>query len=98
MEAGKVEVNGSTVEGLSIHRVGIVEGTRVPDVVLDTGCSQTIVRRDIVPEEKTVAGEPIMLCCVHGDTVLYPLAERRTAPGPQRQRTHHWVCRERISR
>ena len=43
VEAGKVEVNGSTVEGVSVHRIGIVEGTRVPDIMLDTGCLQTIV-------------------------------------------------------
>ena len=47
------------------------------DVVLDTGCACTIVRRDLVPEEKFVAGATIRLRCAHGDVVTYPLAAVR---------------------
>ena len=42
--------------------------------LLDTGASTTIVRRDLVPEEK-ITGEEISIRCAHGDTIVYPLAE-----------------------
>ena len=63
---------GCIVDGVSVHRPGVVEGTRVPDVVLDTGCSRTMVRDDLVPEERRVAGEAITLRCAHGDSVVPP--------------------------
>ena len=44
-----------------ISHTGVVEGHRVKDILLDTKCSQTFVRKDLVPN-------------AHGDTVLYPLA------------------------
>ena len=62
---GTVEVKGETAEGVSVHRIESVEGTQVPDIVLDTGCSLTMVRQDLVPEERKLTGEAIMLRCVH---------------------------------
>ena len=56
-------------------RKGVVEGKDVADIVLDTGCSRTMVRRDLVREEKHLDGEAVTVRCAHGDTVLYPLAE-----------------------
>ena len=38
--------------GVTAHRSGTVEGMRVSDIVLDTGCSQTMVRRDLVAKSK----------------------------------------------
>ena len=52
-----------------------IEGTLVGDVLLDTGCTRTLVRRELVPEEKMLQGESVAVRCAHGDTVLYPLAE-----------------------
>ena len=46
----------------------------VSEVVLDTGCSRTMVRRDLVPEENLLPGEAVTVLCAHGDTMLYPLA------------------------
>ena len=66
---------GSVVGGVSVHRPGVVEGVRVGNIVLDTGCSRTIVHSDLVPEGRQLSGEAITLRCAHGDTVLYPLAE-----------------------
>ena len=43
------------------------------DVLLDTGCSRTLVRRDLVPESKRLDGS-VAIRCAHGDTVEYPLA------------------------
>ena len=45
-----------------------VEGT-----LLDTGCSQTLVRKGLVPKGKSLL-ETVELGCVHGDKVSYPLA------------------------
>ena len=45
-----------------------VEGMSVEDILLDTGCSRTMVRRELVDEEKALEGEAIvpmeMLPCI----------------------------------
>ena len=51
----------------------MVEGQAADDILLDTGCSKTLVRRDLVPTGK-VLQEPVPIRCAHGDTVMYPLA------------------------
>ena len=61
--------------GGSATRYGKVEGREVTDILLDTGCSRTMVERALVPEEKILDGEAVTVRCAHGDTVLYPLAE-----------------------
>lgn len=58
-----------------ITRVGKIEGKLVQDILLDTGCSRTLVHREHVPQEKLIEGEAIAIQCMHGDTVLYPLAQ-----------------------
>ena len=40
------------VGAIEVYRTGLVEGTRVADILLDTGCSRTLVHRDLVPREK----------------------------------------------
>lgn len=52
-----------------------MEGKEVSDILLDTGCSRTMVHRDLVPEGKQLEGEAVTICCAHGDVSLYPLAE-----------------------
>ena len=37
--------------------------------------SGTIIHQDLVPENKIKDGEAVAICCAHGDTVLYPLAQ-----------------------
>ena len=59
---------------VSTKRQGMVAGKKVNDVVLDTGCSQSMVRRDLVPEGTQLLGEAVTVRCAHGDLVLYPLA------------------------
>ena len=44
-------------------------------IVLDTGCSRTMVRRDLVPGHKLIEGDAVIIRCAHGDTVLYPVAQ-----------------------
>ena len=56
-------------------RSATVEGKYVKKILLDTGCSRTLVYRKLVPEEVFLEGKATMVCCAHGDTVLYPLAK-----------------------
>ena len=58
-------------QGLTLH--GKVEGQVADDILLDTGCSKTLVRRELVPREK-ILKEQVPIRCAHGDTVMYPLA------------------------
>ena len=45
------------------------------DILLDTECSRTLVRSDLVDKKKLLEREAITIQCAHGDTVLYPLAQ-----------------------
>ena len=59
----------------SVSKAGLVEGKPVSSILLDTGCSRTLIRKDLVPQHKLLHGEAVAIRCAHGDTVLYPLAE-----------------------
>ena len=52
-----------------------MEGVHVDRIVVDTGCSQTMVRQDLVPERKVLEGDVVTIRCAHGDTLLYPVAQ-----------------------
>ena len=65
----------SNVRQPSVCRSGQVEGIHVEQIVLDTGCSRTMVRQDLVPESKIIEGDAVTIRCAHGDTVLYPIAQ-----------------------
>ena len=56
------------------ERAGKVEGTEVPNILLDTGCSTTLIRNNLVPTGKLLQ-EWIEITCAHGDTKKYQLAE-----------------------
>ncbi len=58
-----------------VSRRGLVGGRAVDDIILDTGCSQTLVQSDLLPDDKLLGGEAVTIRCAHGDTVLYPLAK-----------------------
>ena len=53
---------------------GEVEGHSVKDIQLDTGCTRTVVRSDLVDKRKIVGGEVVTIQCAHGDIVSYPVA------------------------
>ena len=53
---------------------GLVEGQFVEDIVLDTGCSRTLVRGNLVRRENLIPGRVITVQCAHGDIVMYPVA------------------------
>ena len=58
-----------------VYRSGQVEGQTVNEILLDTGCSRTMVRSELVPAEKVLEEDSATVRCAHGDTVLYPLAD-----------------------
>ena len=60
---------------LGIKHSGVVEGNAVDDIMLETGCSRTMVREDLVPREKILEGRGAVVRCAHGNTVLYPTAQ-----------------------
>ena len=53
---------------------GKVEGKEVNKILLDSGCCRTMVHQRWVPPEKFLYGRSVAIRCVHGDIVLYPLA------------------------
>ena len=53
---------------------GEVEGHSVEDIQLDTGCTRTDVRSDLVDKEKIAREEIVTIQCAHGDIVSYPVA------------------------
>ena len=59
---------------VDVTRRGLVDGTWVDDIVLDTGCSRTVVRRELVKDDETLEGCGVTVRCAHGDTVFYLLA------------------------
>ena len=61
-----------TVQGKARRR-GTVNGTYCPDILIDTGATQTLVHKRLVTEEDLLDGE-VEIKCAHGDTMAYPLA------------------------
>ena len=54
---------------LGIKHSGVVEGKAVDDIMLDTGCSRTMVRGDLVPREKLLEVQLFVVlmgiqCCI----------------------------------
>ena len=60
-----------------IQRSGVVNGQRVEDIVLDTGCSQTMVHSRLIPSDQLLEVDGVVVRCVHGDSALYPLCNVR---------------------
>ena len=69
------EQRDKDAHSVNVKRKGLVEGTPVEKILLDTGCSKTLVRKELIPKEKVMEGEAVLIRCVHGDTVLYPVAK-----------------------
>ena len=54
---------------------GEVNGTKVRDILVDTGMNTTIVSKSLGSEEEVMGEEAhVSIQCVHGDIVKYPLA------------------------
>ena len=65
---------GRSCKPLGRCRVGTVDGKVVSDILLDTGCTRTLIRRDLVPDDRLL-DSTIEIQCAHGDCTEYPLAE-----------------------
>eukprot|EP00731_Ephydatia_muelleri_P002302 Em0001g2302a len=61
--------------GSKLCQKGLVEGRKVSRILLDTGCSRTMVNQKGVPSDKILDGKMVSIRCAHGDTRLYNLAE-----------------------
>ena len=55
------------------RRHGTVNGVYCTDILVDTGATQTLVRKDLVADDDILDGE-VTIRCAHGDTASYPLA------------------------
>ena len=56
-------------------REGTVNGQRARGIILDTGCSRTMVHRKLVSETQILEGESAVVRCAHGDSVLNLMAK-----------------------
>ncbi len=65
----------SSLRRQNLMRKGSVEGVFVDDILVDTGCSRRLVRRELVKPEKLVEGKSVEIQCAHGDTTPYPVAK-----------------------
>ena len=70
----KEQMDRRRAGGRPMYKAGKVEGQEVTDILLDTGCSRTMVRRNLVAMEKVIVGKVATITCAHGDTKLHPLA------------------------
>eukprot|EP00731_Ephydatia_muelleri_P006689 Em0003g937a len=66
------------------------EGKYVQDILLDTGCSKTLVHQKLVPKGKVL---PTTIQCAHGDKVLYPVAQQK-AEGVTRAQEEKKRCQK----
>ena len=58
----------------AVCRDGLVDGVPVADILLDTGCTQTLVHRRLIAPGKETHGS-VAVRCAHGDKVSYPTAQ-----------------------
>ena len=58
----------------AVYRSGFINDKAVDNILLDTGCAQTLVHRKLVPPGRE-SGDGIIVQCAHVDEVSYPTAE-----------------------
>ena len=68
------KVGEQTRTGTELTKKGSVEGRAVDNILLDTGCSKTLMHQEWVPRDRMLDGEAVAIRCAHGDTVLYLVA------------------------
>ena len=74
------EVNGEARRSGDVYRSGTVDGRLITDILLDTGCTRTMVHERLIPRKRKTNGE-VVIRCAHGDEVSYPLTEVQIAVG-----------------
>ena len=53
--------NRASSNGEALRKQGLVEGKRAKSILLDTGCSRTVVLEKFVPREKILEGEAVTI-------------------------------------
>ncbi|XP_011404865.1 PREDICTED: uncharacterized protein LOC105313269 [Amphimedon queenslandica] len=76
--AGSAMMGRESSKGL--RRSGSINGKAI-QILLDTGCSRTMVPSSLVPQQWMLEGEAVTIHCAHGDTILYPLAQAHLSIG-----------------
>ena len=66
--------DGESKRSGGVFRSGTVDGSPVTDILLDTGCTRTMVHEKLIPRRRKTSGE-VVIRCAHGDEVSYPLTE-----------------------
>ena len=62
-------------QGKGVYCTGIIEGTPVTDVLLDTGCSRSLVRKELIPSQNLKGDAGATVVCACGDSITYPLTD-----------------------
>ncbi|KAJ1098621.1 hypothetical protein NDU88_003728 [Pleurodeles waltl] len=44
------------------------------DALIDSGCRQSVIRRDLLDPTDPTPNQWVTICCIHGDKEQYPLA------------------------
>eukprot|EP00731_Ephydatia_muelleri_P022383 Em0014g974a len=73
-EKAEKRSKGSGARQNGICLPGTVEGKKTK-ILLDTGCSRTMVSNQLVPLENYLEGKGVSVRCAHGDINFYPLAK-----------------------
>eukprot|EP00731_Ephydatia_muelleri_P034723 Em0073g20a len=73
-EEAEKRSKGSGARQNGICLPGTVEGKKTK-ILLDTGCSRTMVSNQLVPLENYLEGKGVSVRCAHGDINFYPLAK-----------------------
>ena len=61
--------------GMPVTTCGMVNGHEVNDIVLDTGCSHTMIHQDLLPTNQPLLPGSAQVLCAHSDIIVYPLAQ-----------------------
>ena len=62
----RLKVRREPQHNQDMTQVGRIKGTFVSDILLVTGCDQTLVCKELVPDERIVTGE-VPIRCAHRD-------------------------------
>ena len=72
---------------------GKVEGKSTDDILLDTGCSRTMVHTDFVMPGSVSKTQQVTIRCAHGEAVSYPIAAVNMEIDGVRIRVKAAVCK-----
>ena len=73
----------------SLNNTGSVDDQYMKNILLDTGCSRTMVKKRQVLQVRILEGKIVYVLCAHGDTELYPSADIRDERGSDGRRQMH---------